>query len=79
MKHNTKYAATVVSFRAMQELTFVQACSILMAVEREQRDKITEESEPEEKKEEVNVNLNKRSTTATTSKLPRTSDHLPSM
>ena len=55
VKHDTKYAATVASFRAMQDLTFVQACSILMAVEREQHDEITKESEPEEKKEEPHL------------------------
>ena len=41
----------------MTDLTFVQACSVLMAVEREQRDEVIEEAEQEEKKEEININL----------------------
>ena len=57
VKYNDKYAATVASFRAMQELTFVQPSSIFVAVEREQYDESIEETEPAQKKEEVHISL----------------------
>ena len=57
VKYNGKYAATVASFRAMQELTFVQPSSIFVAVEREQYDESIEETEPAQKKEEVHISL----------------------
>ena len=57
VKQDVRFSATIASFRAMADLTFVKACSILMAVEREQRDEVKEEAEQEEKKEEININL----------------------
>ena len=54
VKQDKRFNATVESFRAMRDLTFVSACSILMFVEKEQES--DSEIEPEEKKEEtINV------------------------
>ena len=57
VKHDTRYSATIASFRAMPDLIFVQACSVLMAVEREQSDEAIEENKQDEYKEEINMNL----------------------
>ena len=55
VKRDPKYAITYEFFCAMLDLSFVKACSILMPVKREKRE--NSDSKPEEKKEEVNVNL----------------------